>query len=301
MTNVLPEAALAGTVAAADGAPRGQWATAWVRLRRRPGFIVPACCIAIFTVMAALPRLFTSRDPRACSLSDSLRPPSRDHWFGTDLQGCDYFAKTIHGTRVSLVVGVSVGVTAFVVALLLGAVAGYVGGKVDALISRVVDVWFAIPPILGAVVALSLLGSRGLAQVTIVLVVFNIATMLRLARASVLKTKQFEFVESARSLGASDTRILLHHVLPNAVSPVVVYATILVGIAVMGESAMTFLGVGLQQPSISWGLMINDARLELLEHPNLLIFPGAFLSVLVFSFVLLGDALRDAMDPLGRR
>jgi oligopeptide transport system permease protein len=299
MSAVLPDVA---GVASADGAVGlGQWATVWRRLRRRPGFVVPACFITLFTAMAAFPGLFTSRDPRVCSLGQSLLPPSREHWFGTDLQGCDYYASTVHGTRVSLVVGVSVGLSAFVIALLIGAVAGYLGGKVDAVVGRVVDVWFAIPPILGAVVALSLLGSRGLPQVTLVLIAFNIAAMLRLARASVLKTKEFEFVESARALGASDTRILLHHVLPNAVSPVVVYATILVGIAVMGESAMTFLGVGLQQPSISWGLMINNAKTELLEHPNLLIFPGVFLSVLVFSFVVLGDALRDAMDPVGNR
>jgi ABC-type dipeptide/oligopeptide/nickel transport system permease subunit len=278
----------------------GPWSSAWRRLRRRPAFYIPTVTILLFSVMAIAPGLFTDTDPMACLLTDSMLPMSRDHWFGTDLQGCDYFAKSIHGARVSMVVGISVGAFAFVVALLVGATAGYLGGKVDFLVSRVVDVWFAIPAILGAVVALSLLGERGLLQVTLVLVFFNVATMLRLMRASVLRTKELEFVESARALGASDLRIVVHHVLPNAISPVVVYATILVGTAVMGESAMTFLGVGLEQPAVSWGLMINAAQAHIVEHPRLLLVPAAFLSALVFSFVLLGDALRDALDPRRR-
>jgi oligopeptide transport system permease protein len=179
----------------------------------------------------------------------------------------------------------------------LGSVAGYYGRWVDAVIARITDVWFAIPLILAGIVFLRALGNQGFWMVSLVLIVFGWPTMLRLLRSTVLSVKETEYVDAARALGASDFRIITRHILPNAMTPVIVYATITVGVVVSVESTLSFLGVGLQLPAISWGLMISVAQTRILGAPHLLFFPGIFLSVTVFSFILMGDALRDALDP----
>jgi len=182
-------------------------------------------------------------------------------------------------------------------ALVLGSISGFYGGFVDTIIARITDIWFAIPTILGGIVILSLLGKRGMLQVSLVLIVLGWPTMLRLARSSVLSVKETDYVDAARALGASNLRIIRRHVLPNSIAPVIVYATITVGVIIAAEAALSFLGVGLQLPAISWGLMISVAQNRILTAPHLLLFPGLFLSVTVFSFILMGDALRDALDP----
>jgi oligopeptide transport system permease protein len=270
---------------------------AWRHLRRRPIFIVATLLIFLLALMAAWPGLFTRIDPKACDLAESLLTPSSAHWFGTDLQGCDYYAKTIYGARVSISIGVLVTVIATVVALVLGSISGFYGGFVDTVIARVTDVWFAIPTILGGIVILSLLGKKGMLQVSLVLIVLGWPTMLRLARSSVLSVKETDYVDAARALGASNFRIIRRHVLPNSIAPVIVYATITVGVIISAEAALSFLGVGLQLPAISWGLMISVAQNRILQAPHLLFFPAIFLSFTVFSFILMGDALRDALDP----
>ncbi|HVW32513.1 MAG TPA: ABC transporter permease [Acidimicrobiia bacterium] len=275
----------------------GLWSDAWRQLRRNPLFVGPAVLIALFTVMAVAPGLFTRTDPRACDLSHSLLRPSARHWFGYDLQGCDYYAKVIHGARVSMTIGISTVLGTALVAVVLGTLAGFYGGIVDTLIARVTDVWFALPTFLGAVVVLSVLGGNGLAQLTLVLVLFGWPTMTRLMRSSVLSVRDMEYVTAARALGAGDLRLMVRHVLPNALAPVVVYGAIRVGIVIAAEATLSFLGLGLQLPAISWGLMIASAQPRLLTAPHLLLFPGLFLSLTVLAFVLLGDALRDAFDP----
>jgi ABC-type dipeptide/oligopeptide/nickel transport system permease subunit len=206
-------------------------------------------------------------------------------------------ARTIYGARVSISIGIVVTVFAVLIAVVLGSIAGYYGGVLDSLIARVTDIWFAIPFILGGIVILSLLGTRGFAQVSLVLVILGWPTMLRLLRSTVLSAKEQDYVDAARALGASDFRIITRHILPNAIAPVIVYATITVGGVIAAEAALSFLGVGLQLPAISWGLMISVAQNRILANPHLLLFPGLFLSVAVFSFILMGDALRDALDP----
>jgi oligopeptide transport system permease protein len=275
----------------------GLWADAWRQLRRNPLFLVPAAVIALFTVMAVVPGLFTRADPRACDLTHSLLRPSAGHWFGYDLQGCYYYAKVIHGARVSMTIGIATVAGTALVAVVLGTLAGFYGGIVDTLIARVTDVWFALPTFLGAVVALAVLGGNGLPQLTLVLVVFGWPTMTRLMRSAVLVVRDLEYVTAARALGAGDVRLMARHVLPNALAPVIVYGAIRVGIVIAAEATLSFLGLGLQLPAISWGLMIAGAQPRLLSAPHLLLFPGLFLSVTVLAFVLLGDALRDAFDP----
>ncbi|MFH1329321.1 MAG: ABC transporter permease [Actinomycetota bacterium] len=274
------------------------YADAWRQLRRRPMFIISGILIVILALMAIWPTLFTRGDPRACNLADSLLRPSGEHWFGTDVQGCDYYARTIWGARVSITIGVLVTACATLIAVVLGSMAGYYGGIVDTFIARVTDIWFAIPTILGGIVILrSIFSTRGLFQVSLVLIVLGWPTMLRLVRSAVMATREMDYVDAARALGVRNFRIIRRHILPNAVAPVIVYATITVGVIISAEAALSFLGVGLQLPAISWGLMISVAQNRILTAPHLLLFPGAFLSVTVFSFILMGDALRDALDP----
>ena len=277
--------------------PTSLWGDAWNELRRKPVFVISALMITVLTVMAVWPTLFTSIDPRECSLSNSLLRPSQEHWFGTDLQGCDYYSRTIHGARISITIGLLVTVFATSIAIVGGSVAGYYGGVIDTIIARITDIWFAVPTILGGIVILTLFGERGSLQVSLVLIVLGWPTMLRLARSAVLSVKEEEYVDAARALGANDFRIISRHILPNSLAPVIVYATITVGVIIAAEAALSFLGGGLQLPAISWGLMISVAQNRILTAPHLLLFPGLFLSVTVFSFILMGDALRDALDP----
>jgi oligopeptide transport system permease protein len=275
----------------------GLWADAWRQLRRNPLFVGPAVLIALFAVMAVAPGLFTRTDPRACDLSHSLLRPSVHHWFGYDLQGCDYYARVIYGARVSMTIGVATVAGTTLISVVLGTLAGFYGGVVDTLIARMTDVWFALPTFLGAIVVLAVLGGNGLAQLTLVLVLFGWPTMTRLMRSAVLSVRDMEYVTAARALGAGDLRLMTRHVLPNALAPVIVYGAIRVGIVIAAEATLSFLGLGLQLPAISWGLMIATAQPRLLSAPHLLLFPGLFLSVTVLAFILLGDALRDAFDP----
>jgi len=282
------------------GPPASLWSDAWAELRTNWIFLISAAIILLFTVMAIAPQLFTSANPRECFLSNSLVRPSAEHWFGFDLQGCDYYARTVYGARVSMSIGVTVTLFAAILAVVMGSLSGYYGGWVDAIIARLTDIWFAIPTILGGIVILSLLGTRGFFQVAFVLIILGWPTMLRLYRSSVISVKEQDYIEAARALGASDFRILGKHILPNAIAPVVIYAAITTGVIISAEAALSFLGVGLQLPAISWGLMISGAQVRILQAPHLLLFPGIFLSLAVFGFILMGDALRDALDPKSR-
>ena len=273
------------------------WSDAWRELRRKPLFIVPLALVVLFVVMAIFPGLFTNADPRKCSLSNSLQRPSAEHWFGFDIQGCDYYSRVIHGARVSLTVGVLTALGSTAVAIVLGSVSGYYGRWVDTIVARLTDIWFALPTVLGAIVILSVLGEKDLPQLTFVLILFGWPTMTRLMRSSVLSIREMEYVTAARALGASDRRLIFRHILPNAIAPVIVYATIKVGLVIAAEATLSFLGLGIQLPAISWGLMINGAQDHVTQAPHLLLFPGLFLSLTVLSFILIGDALRDALDP----
>jgi ABC-type dipeptide/oligopeptide/nickel transport system permease subunit len=247
--------------------------------------------------MAAFPRLFTSQDPYNCQLTNSLVRPSGAHWFGYDILGCDYYTRVIYGARVSMTIGLAVTICAVIIALILGSLAGYYGGIIDTLIARTTDIIFGLPFVLGAIVILSVVSTRNLFWVSVVLIVLGWTTMTRLMRSSVLGVRDMDYVKAAKALGASDFRLISRHILPNAIAPMIVYATISIGIIISAEATLSFLGVGLQLPAISWGLMISDAQTRLLTAPHLLFFPGVFLSLTVLSFILMGDALRDALDP----
>ena len=280
-----------------DTATSSLWGDAWGELRRSPLFVISALMLLTLVVMAIAPGLFTNVDPRACNLSNSLQTPSSEHWFGTDIQGCDYYARVIYGARISITVGVLVTIGSVAIAIALGLTAGFYGGWLAAVISRLVDVVFALPFLLGAIVFLNVIENRGVLQISLVLIVFSWTTMTRIMRSSVIAAKSNEYVSAARALGAGDLRIMRQHILPNSLAPVVVYATVFIGLIIAAEATLTFLGVGVQLPSISWGLQLSAAQTRILTHPHLVFFPAIFVGLTVFAFVMMGDALRDALDP----
>ena len=300
-------AQIAGAVGDAPTTQASLWGDAWRQLRKSPLFIIPMIFLTIFTVMAIAPGLFTDTNPRACNIRNNIvdgelliRGPVEGHPFGFDVQGCDYYSRVIYGTRVSLSIGLLTVFCLVLIALVLGSISGFYGRWLDGLITRFADIIFAIPITLGGIVLLNSLGDRSLLTVSLALVVFSWPTTMRLLRSSVLSIKEMDYVQAARALGANDLRIMRKHILPNGLAPVIVYATITVGIIITVEATLTFLGVGLQLPAISWGLMISGAQFRIIEYPHLLFFPAIFLVVMVFSFILLGDALRDALDPRSR-
>ncbi|HVM28105.1 MAG TPA: ABC transporter permease [Mycobacteriales bacterium] len=289
----------AAVVAASGGAvdQAGLWGDVWRQLRRSPQFLFGATVVAVFVVMAAVPQLFTRTDPRACNLARSRQQPSSEAWFGYDVQGCDYYANVIYGARASISIGLLVVLGGLLIGLTLGAVAGYRGGWIDILIARVTDVFFGLPLILGAILVLQAFTSRGILLVSFALAILSWMVPMRLVRSSVVALRDSDYVLAARALGANDRRIVLRHVLPNSLAPVLVYSTISIGVVISAEAALSFLGIGLQLPAISWGLMIGNAQNFLRTSPFLLWFPGAFLTLTVLAFISLGDALRDALDP----
>jgi oligopeptide transport system permease protein len=271
---------------------------AWFELRRNPRFVISSVLILTVVVIAIAPQWFTSVDPYDCSLSEHfLGRPEPGHPFGFDTLGCDYYTRVLYGARSSVVIGLLTVIGASLIAVVGGSLAGYYAGAIDTVVARITDVWFAIPSILGGLVLLSALDRRGIAEVALVLTLLGWPTLLRLMRSAVLSAKQADYVDAARALGASDLRIMRDHILPNAITPVIVYGTILIGVVISAEAAFTFLGVGLQAPAISWGLQLEAAQDRLLQAPHLLLFPGLFLSTTIFAFILMGDALRDAFDP----
>jgi oligopeptide transport system permease protein len=302
-TTLVPsEGATAAATAVEGGASTYQaslWGDAWRQLRKNPLFLIAATLLLVFIVIAIAPGLFTGIDPAGanCDLGNSVGRPSQGHWFGYDIQGCDYYTRVLYGTRVSLTIGLLVVGLDVVIAIVLGSIAGFFGRFWDGTLSRIADIWFALPTTLAAIVFLSVVGERGLLQVSAVLIFLGWPTLMRLMRSSVLSGKEADYVQAARALGASNWRILRVHILPNGIAPVIVYATITVGIIIAVEAALSFLGVGLQLPAISWGLMISSAQARILASPHLLLFPALFLSVLVLCFIIIGDALRDALDP----
>lgn len=274
------------------------------RLLRRPTFVVAGAVIVVLVVIALVPQAFAGwfghGDPRACDVVDSVAGPRSGHPFGFDKQGCDIYANVIYGARASISIGLLVTVASVVVAIVLGCLSAYYLGWFDTVVSRVADVFFGFPFILGALVVLTSFQSRNVWTVSAALALFGWPALTRLMRASVLSAKERDYVLAARSIGATDLRIIGRHLLPNAIAPVVVISAITVGTVIAAEATLTFLGIGLQQPAISWGLQLADAQTDFQTHPHLLVYPGLFLSVTVLSFVLLGDVLQDVLDPRRR-
>jgi oligopeptide transport system permease protein len=288
-----------------DQAPLSLWADAWRKLRRRPLFIISALLILVLTVVALFPGLFSSVAPNdGCELANSQGGPTAGHPFGFTFQGCDIYSRVIHGTQASLTVGVLAVLCVIIVGVTLGAVAGYYGGWVDAVLARLGDIFFALPLVLGALVITQLPVFRENKSVwTVVLVIALLAwpQMARIARGAVIEVRNADFVTAARALGVSKVGALLRHVLPNALAPIIVLATLDLGIFIVAEATLSFLGIGLPQGIMSWGNDIAGAQVSIRTKPEILLYPAAALSITVLSFIMLGDAVRDALDPKSRQ
>ncbi|MFI9558461.1 ABC transporter permease [Nonomuraea endophytica] len=286
-----------------DSKPASLWSDAWHDLRRRPIFIVSAILIAVLVVMALWPSLFTAidpNDPRTCELATARQGPSGGHLFGRDNLGCDVYARSIYGAANSLLIGMSTTLATSLIGGMFGLAAGYFGGVTDTLASRLTEIFFAIPSILGALLIAATFRGGPLSSITLVIIALTVLgwpMTYRIMRAAVITAKSQDFVVAAKALGASHMRIMMRHLLPNALAPVIVIATINLGGFIAAEAALSFLGVGVTSPDISWGLMISDARNRFLDAPLPLIFPAVFLSITVLAFIMLGDAVRDALDP----
>jgi oligopeptide transport system permease protein len=276
-------------------------ADAWSELAHNPLFMVSGTIVVLILAIVIFPApfagLFGHGNPHACNLINSNEGPRAGHPFGFDVQGCDLYANVIYGARPTVTIGLLVTGTSLLIAIVLGSSAAYMGGIVDTVLGRLADVFFGFPFILGALIILTVIPERNVLTVSLVLIIFGWPVMTRLMRSTVLGETNKDYVLAARSLGASNMRILRKHILPNALAPVIIYATLTIGGVMVAEATLTFLGVGLQAPAISWGLELASAQTEIQQYPHLLIFPGLFLSLTVLSFVILGDSLRDALDP----
>ncbi|MBE7338205.1 ABC transporter permease [Corynebacterium aurimucosum] len=293
-----------GTVDAVkdESAPSSQWGEAWRYLRRRPLFWIAAVMILVAILLAIAPGLFTSTDPRLCELSKSLDPAEPGHPFGFNRQGCDIYARVIYGARASVAVGVLTTILVVVLGSLIGAIAGFFGGWIDSVLSRITDIFFAIPLVLAAIVVMQMFKEhRTIVTVVLVLGLFGWVSIARITRGAVVSIKNEEFVQSARSIGASSWRILFSHILPNAAAPIISYATVALGTYIVAEATLSFLGIGLPPTFVSWGGDISDAQASLRVAPAVLFYPAGALGLTVLSFIMMGDVVRDALDPKARK
>jgi oligopeptide transport system permease protein len=296
------------TIAAPPPPVKGQsvWSHAWEELRRNPLFWISSALILLFGVMAIAPGLFTNTDPTVADLRLARTPPSAEAWFGRDFQGYDVYSRTIYGARASILVGVLTTAATLVFGSFVGIIAGYYGGWLDAVLQRFGEIFLAIPVLLGGILILYTFPNNletsymvVIGKVVLALAVLTWPIIARLMRSSVLQAKPNDYVQAAHALGASPARIIVSHILPNALAPVIVVSTINLGVFIAAEATLSFLGIGLQPPAISWGLAISDASgIGLIRTaPHMLLFPSIFLSLTVLAFIMLGDAVRDALDP----
>ena len=270
-------------------------------------FWISAALIVFFVLMAAFPQLFTNTDPHLADLSKAREAPSPDAWFGRDNQGYDVYARTVYGARASILVGVFATLFVAVLGSFVGIIAGYRAGWLDSVLSRIGEIFLGIPLLLGGILFLYLFPSDPLttpflvqvAKVAFVLGILGWPLIMRLMRGSVLQVKPNDYVQAARALGASPTRIIGSHILPNSLASVIVVSTINLGVFISVEATLSFLGVGLQPPAISWGIQISEASgIGMIRAaPHMLLFPSVALSLTVLGFIMMGDVVRDALDP----
>lgn len=283
--------------AASAERPRSLWSDAWRDLRRNPVFVVSALIILFLVFVSLWPSAIASGSPLKCDLAKAQQGSVPGHPFGYDGQGCDVYTRTVYGARTSVTVGVCATLGVAVLGSVLGALAGFFGGLWDSLLSRITDVFFAIPVVLGGLVLLSVVTSNSVWPVIGFIVLLGWPQISRIARGAVITAKQNDYVQAARALGASHSRVLLRHIAPNAVAPVIVVATIALGTYIALEATLSYLGVGLKPPSVSWGIDISAASPYIRNAPHALLWPSGALAITVLAFIMLGDAVRDALDP----
>lgn len=276
----------------------------WRRFLKHRGAIAGSIVFALL-VLVVLFAFVSPFDPKASNLPERFAGPSAGHWLGTDALGRDLLTRILYGGRISLVVGgIAVGI-ALVIGVPVGALAGYYGGALDTVLMRITDAFLSLPPFLVLILLAAilrevenpLLQRNNVLIISFVIGILSWMTFARLVRAAFLTIRELDYVTAARSLGASDLRIILGHILPNSIGPVIVEATLQLGYAIIQESGLSFLGFGIQQPTPSWGNLLSDAQEHFLRYPWLAIFPGLMIFVTIISVNYIGDGLRDAFDP----
>ncbi|WSQ11624.1 ABC transporter permease [Streptomyces sp. NBC_01231] len=280
-----------------SGKPRSLWSDAWRDLRRNPVFIISGLVIVFLVVISIWPSLIASGSPLKCDLAKAQEGSQPGAPFGYDGQGCNVYTRTVYGARTSVTVGVCASLGVGILGSVLGGLAGFFGGLPDSFLSRITDVFFAIPVVLGGLVLLSVVTSNTVWPVIGFMVLLGWPQVSRIARGSVITARQHDYVQAARALGASNSRILLRHIMPNAIAPVIVVATIALGTYIALEATLSYLGVGLKPPTVSWGIDISAASAYIRQAPHMLLWPAGALALTVLAFIMLGDAVRDALDP----
>jgi len=276
--------------------------------RRQPLLIVSGLLVLLLLAAAFFPSLFTNQPTSGLNMKNAFLSPSWDHLFGTDEAGRDVLARTLHGGRISLTIGLGATLIALAIGTGLGAAAGYFGGPLDALLMRLTDAFLCFPQLFVLIVLGTLIRTTELrvlqgsiAPIALVIGVLSWMGLARLVRATFLSLKEKEFVEAARAAGSGNARIMLRHVLPGAVGPIVVQASLLVAASILTESGLSYLGYGVQPPTATWGNLLRDAQPHMQQLPIFAIAPGMMIFLTVMSINFVGDGLRDALDPYGRR
>ena len=277
---------------------RSQLSLIWHRLRRNRLAMLGLALMSAILLLAVFADVIADYDTKVVgmNMAERLQTLSAKHWFGTDGYGRDVFARIIHGSRLSLSLSIISMLIAVAVGSMIGAISGYFGGRVDDVLMRLMDMLLAIPPMLMSISIVAALG-RSMANLMLALALAYMPVFARVIRSSILSVKDQEFVEAARACGTSDARIILRHIIPNAVGPIIVQATLAMGSSILTISSLSFMGMGIQPPQPEWGTMLYEGRDLIRTSPYLVIFPGAAIAVSVLSLNLLGDGLRDALDP----
>ncbi|MEL0153842.1 MAG: ABC transporter permease [Halieaceae bacterium] len=276
------------------------WQDAWLRLKKNRAAVAGGVILLTMVILALLTPLIAPYSYEAQNLDLGASPPSAAHWLGTDIFGRDLLTQILYGGRISLAVGFIATAVALVIGVTWGAVAGYVGGRVDAAMMRFVDILYALPFMIFIILLMVVFG-RNILLLFLAIGAVEWLTMARIMRTQVQALRQQEFVEAAISLGLSPSAIIFKHIIPNAIGPIIVYTTLTIPSVMLLEAFLSFLGLGIQPPQTSWGLLISYGAETMEEYPWLLIFPGLALTITLFSLNFLGDGLRDALDVRGSK
>ncbi|VEF46959.1 dipeptide ABC transporter permease [Bacillus freudenreichii] len=276
------------------------WKEAWRSFRKNKAALLGLCIVLFFILLAIFADLIAPYGFKETELANKHLPPSSKHWFGTDEFGRDILSRVIYGARISLRVGFLAVSGSVIVGSLLGIVAGYYGRWVDGIISRIFDILLAFPSILLAIAIVAILGPS-LQNAMIAIAIINVPTFGRLLRSRVLSVKEEEYITAAKAIGMTDSRILFHHVLPNSLAPIIVQGSLSIATAIIEAAALGFLGLGAQPPTPEWGKMLADSKDFIIQAPWTVFFPGIAIMLTVLGFNLMGDGLRDALDPRMKR
>ena len=292
----MTETAATETVKPLLGAPAGPWRRRWSALKRNKAAMLGAVLILLYVLTAVFAPLISPGDPAAPDLMNSLEKPSVKHPLGTDQLGRSILARIIHGSRVSLLIAVGVVAVGLLIGVPIGLISGYYGGAVDFIIQRITDMFLAFPGFLLALALVAILGV-GMTNVVISIGIYMIPLYIRLVRAQVLTVRGEVYVEAAKAVGTRDIKILYRHILPNVMVPIIVQTSLGMGMAILFAAGLGFLGLGVQPPQPEWGTMLGSGRSYIFNAPHVATFPGIAIFLVVLGFNLLGDGLRDALDP----